>query len=528
MENSIDRKSKSGIIIAILVILLPAIQAGAIALFSFCKYKSGLSVPMWNDEAVYYALIKTWITPGAHGAFGNPIGYYGFNGGHAILGTGSGWSPAIIFPYAVFAKMFGLNYHTIWVANIVFMTLGTALFVLIAKPDLKAKIRLLILEAFSVPVILYAGTQMSEPLRYALAMVLAACIYRLFSEKAGKPGPIFTYVVVPLYLIFLVQIYIFYVFVVPLYIFAVLKKQKVLIRTIAAFLATAVIGGGSYFLLHLISSNYNTYKPERLLNALRAGDFPGMIKAAISLVKEGLFDWFNLARYGACHGLLTWFTLLFAGLLAVCIIGIIKSEKGGYDKAAFMGGLASLLIFTGAFITMYSLDPNTFFRSNCIVVLFVIYLIVMTDNKPLFMGTAVIVALGMAFVPANIGDYVGPERYLDEETRIQWDNLASDFDKVMELSDSGNPWDSTVVTFTLEPRVLMAIKAGMGVNMMLQDDTIPEEAEYLLFTKHEDNLRGDWLEKRKNEIYEANSDLIDNNYKQVYENEDYIILKKNK
>ncbi|MBP5298606.1 MAG: hypothetical protein J6Z09_05620, partial [Lachnospiraceae bacterium] len=217
MENSIDRKSKTGIIIAILVILLPAIQAGVIALFSFCKYKSGLSVPMWNDEAVYYALVKTWITPGAHGAFGNPIGYYGFNGGHAILGTGSGWSPAIIFPYAVFAKMFGLNYHTIWAANLVFMCLGAALFILIAKPDLKAKIRLLILGAFSTPVILYAGTQMSEPLRYALVMVLAACIYRLLNAKEGEPGPIFTYVVVPLYLIFLVQIYIFYVFAVPLY-----------------------------------------------------------------------------------------------------------------------------------------------------------------------------------------------------------------------------------------------------------------------------------------------------------------------
>ncbi len=177
---------------------------------------------------------------------------------------------------------------------------------------------------------------------------------------------------------------------------------------------------------------------------------------------------------------------------------------------------------------MYSLDPNTFFRSNCIVVLFVIYLIVMTDNKPLFMGTAVLFILGAVFIPASIGDYVGPERYLDLDTRLQWDNLASDFDEAMELSDSGNPWDSTVVTFTLEPKVLMAIKAGMGVNMMLQDDTIPEEAEYLLFTKHEDNLRGDWLEKRYDEIYEANSDLIDNNYKQVYENEDYIILKKNK
>ncbi|MBO4808475.1 MAG: hypothetical protein J5537_05485 [Lachnospiraceae bacterium] len=528
MENSIDRKSKSGIIIAILVILLPAIQAGVIALFSFCKYKSGLSVPMWNDEAVYYALIKTWITPGAHGAFGNPIGYYGFNGGHAILGTGSGWSPAIIFPYAVFAKMFGLNYHTIWAANLVFMTLGNALFILIAKPDMKAKIRLLILSAFSTPVILYAGTQMSEPLRYALVMVLAACIYRLLSAKEGEVGPVFAYVIVPLYLIFLVQIYIFYVFAVPIYIFAVLKKQKVLIKTIVAFLATVVVGGGSYYLLHLISSNYNTYKPERLLDALKSGDILGTVKAAVSLVKEGLTDWFNLARYGACHGLLTWFTALVAGIFIICIIGIIKSEKGSYDKAAFIGGIASLVIFTGAFITMYSLDPNTFFRSNCIVVLFVLYLIALTDNKPLFIGTAALFAMGALFIPFNIGDYVGPERVMNSEVKEEWDNLASDFDEVFELSDSDNPWDSTVVVFTLEPKVLTSIKAGMGVNMMLQGDMIPEEAAYLLFTKHEDNLRSDWLEKKYEDIYEANSDLIDNNYKPVFENEDYLILKKNK
>ncbi|MBR4753577.1 MAG: hypothetical protein IK054_00160, partial [Lachnospiraceae bacterium] len=66
------------------------------------------------------------------------------------------------------------------------------------------------------------------------------------------------------------------------------------------------------------------------------------------------------------------------------------------------------------------------------------------------------------------------------------------------------------------------------VNMMLQGDMIPEEAAYLLFTKHEDNLRSDWLEKKYEDIYEANSDLIDNNYKPVFENEDYLILKKNK
>ena len=525
MTGSMNKKSNLNILLAILVILLPALWAGAIALFNFCKYGSGLSVPMWNDEAVYYALIKTWITPGAHNAFGNSIGYYGFNGGHAILGTGSGWSPAIIFPYAVFAKMFGLNYHTVWIANIIFMMMGNAIFLLIVKPDLSGKIKLLVTEAFAAPIILYISTQMSEPLRYALTLILAACIYKLFDDE--NKGKIFSYVIVPLYIICLVQIYVFFVFVVPIYIFAVLKDKKIWIRILTALVSTGITGGGSYALLHLISSNYNTYKAEKLFNAIGSGDITGMIRAAVGMVKEGVADWFNLFRYGANHGLLTWFTIVIFALFVIGIIGFLKAETSK-DKALFLSASAGLFIFIGGFATMYSPDPNTFFRSISIVVLFAVFLIMMTDGKLLSRFALLVFAAGVLFVPLNIGDYTGEERVLSKEKAMEWDSLAGNFEKVLAIDTKASPWDSTLTVFTLEPKVLASVTPGIGINMMLTEDTIPTESGYLLFTKHEGNLRGDWLEKSFKDIYEKNKEIIDSDYTLVYEDNDYLIYKKNK
>lgn len=527
MDNSIGRNKTKNLILVLLVIFLPILQAGVIALFSFQRNKSGLSCPLWNDEAAYYALIKTWITSGAHKAFGNPIGYYGFNGGHAILGTGSAWNPAIIFPYVVFAKMFGLGYHTIWVANLVFLMLASLIFILIVKPDLETKFRFVLIFAVSTPVILYVSTQMSEPLRYALTLILAGMIYELFSVPTKEINPVFKYLIMPLYIICLVQIYIFFVFVVPFYIFGLLKEKKIWIRLLSSIAAMGLVGGGSYYLLHLISSNYNIFKAERLFTAIQNKDIVGAVMAMVSMVKEGLTDLYNLARYGACHGLLTWFVILLITLFVVSLVAVIRTPKECKDLPIYWVSLFSIVVFTGAFVTMYSLDPNTFFRSNAIVALFVLYLFAMTQRRNYFYVALIVFACGLLTVPANLEEYSTSERYLSNEEMNQWDELEKEFGEALKFDADKDPWDSTVVIYTLEPKVLTSIPAGMGINMMLREATIPEEAGYLLFSKEEDNLRSDWLEQSFSEIDKDNHELLATKYAVAFENEEYIIFTKN-
>lgn len=507
------------------VILLPLMQAGVIALFYWLKYKTALPMPQWNDEGAYYELIKTWL------ATGQPLGYWGFDGGHAIVGTGSAWSPAILLPYAVFGMMFGWNYSSVFFANIVFLMLAQILFLLLVKPEKKQLVRIVLLQAVSVMILLYTTTLMSEMLRFSLAIILAGMFYRLYFRKSGK---LFKYVVLPLYLLALVQIYIFFVFAVPLYVFGAFKEWKWWKKALLAFAALAVVGGGSYYLLHLISSNYNIYKTENLLKSLQAFDILGVIRSVLFMVKDGLHGLWSCFLTGTGHGLFKWFVPFLLLLIALPGVKLCidawkwtkeKNEKfWTHDRILQMQIVFGVALFLGAFITVYSMEPFTFFRSLCIVVLFSMYLLVMTERKGLFAILLGVYALGMLFLPVNMQDF-SAERYPGKDTVAQWDALATKLEDVIELKEAVDPWENTVAVFTLEPKVLASMPAGCGVNMMLYSEEIPADAEYLFFSKEKENLRSDWLEHDHEKIVSENREVF-SQYEVVWENEEYILYKR--
>lgn len=535
-ERLFQDKKKMGLAIA--VILLPVLQAGVIALFYYMKTGSGLPVPQWNDEGAYYSLVKTWL------ATGQPLGYWGFDGGHAIIGTGSAWSPAILFPYGVFGMMFGWNYSSAFFANLLFLCLALLLFILLVKPEKKHLLRLLLLQGLSVITVLYSTTLMSEMLRYALAIVLAGLLYRLYF---GESGAGYRYVVVPLYILVAIQIYIFFVFAVPLYLFGVMKGRKPgeekggfawWQRTLAALLALALAGGGSYYLLHLISSNYNIYKTERLLKSLQEFDIAGMLRSVLFMVKAGLYDVWSCFRGGVGHGMFWWFVPFLAALIlipaaALCAKGLGRRGKAVHpqecfwsrDRILYAQAAFGTALFLGAFITVYSLEAFTFFRSTGIAVIFALYLLVMTDGCRVYGALFALYAAGILFLPANMKDF-NEERYPDKETRAQWETLADELAAVITIEEGNEPWENTVVLFTLEPKVLAAMPSGSGVNMMLYSEEVPLEAEYLLFSLETENLRSDWLEHDFASVYAHNAELLETEYTIIYKNANYIIYQK--
>lgn len=515
------------------VILLPVLQVGVIAFFYFQKYGSALPVPQWNDEGAYYELIKTWL------ATGQPLGYWGFDGGHALVGTGSAWSPAILLPYAMFGMMFGWNYSSAFFANILFLVLAQILFLLLVKPERKQLVRMLLLQGLSVIVLLYSTTLMSELLRFSLAIVLAGMLYRLYFGKCGK---IFKFVVLPLYLLALIQVYIFFVFAVPLYVFGAVKEWKWWKKALLSLGALLIAGGGSYYLLHLISSNYNIYKTENLLAALQAFDLIGVLRSLLGMVKEGLWGLWSCYRTGVGHGMFRWFVpflllliLLPAGKL--CVDGwkwcqTRKNDEKGeerfwdHDRILCLQVAFGTALFLGAFITVYSLEAFTFFRSLGIVVLFSLYLLLLTGDRWLFPVLLVCYAVGMLFLPANSRDF-NAERYPQKEMVTEWDELAEQMERVIHVQEGVDPWQNTVALFTLEPKVLASMPAGSGVNMMLYSDEIPLEAEYLFFSTKQENRRSDWLEHDHEAIHAANEELLDGHYTVVYEDENYLVYRKN-
>lgn len=513
-------------VLILLAIFLPLLQAGGIAFFYFLTKGSGLPMPQWNDEGAYYELIKTWL------ATGQPEGYWGFNGNHAVIGTSSAWSPAILLPYALFGMMFGWNYSSAFFANTLFLCLANLGFLLLVKPDKKQIVRVILLQMVSVITILYASTLMSEPFRFALAILLAGMIYRLFFLEHGKW---FRYLVCPLFILLCVQIYIFMVFVVPVYIFGVLRKtkKKWKLWQSAAFslVGTALVGGGSYYVLHLISSNYNIYKTENLLQALKAFDIKGIYRSLLWMVYEGLHGLYSCFLTGAGHGMFRWYVPFVLAMILIPLAYLfvrkffLKKREWGKTEKILTIICFSVSLYLGAYITVYSLEVFTFFRGIGIVVLFSLYLLCMAEDFLWYRGFLVFYAVGMFFLPANLADF-STERYLLLEERGQWDELAAELEEVILIEKDAEPWDNTVVLYTLEPKVIASIPAGAGVNMMMYQTHIPEEAGYLLFSLKTENLRGDWLEQSFYELPDEELERISAKYDEVYRNQSYIVFKK--
>lgn len=533
-------------LLKMVAIVLPAIVAGLIAIFyGISRGVIPLPMPQWNDEAAYYAQVKMWL------AGGPSKGYWGFTGGHAILGTGGAWSPAILFPYVIWGKIFGWHYWSTAAANVVFLCLVNAAFLKLVRAGRRQTIGLLLLEAVSAHLILYNNTIMSEVLRYALALLLAGLLYRLaFSEE--KTGRLFK-ILTGLYLVLLVQIYIFFVFAVPIYVCGLLRGKSKKKKICCSLAALILVAGASYGLLHLISSNYNIYKTEKLFTALKNRDLGGAVYSALWMAWAGLQDLWRCFLGSTGHGLFHWFVAFLAALLILPLAVLMKDlwrQRSGEEKESrkdrniLICVCYSIVLYTGAYITMYSLEAFTFFQGMGIVVLFSLALLLQMEKRSYGVILLGCYAIGLVFVPANMADF-NTERYLPQAKIQEWNELAGEMKQAIQVTDeipqavkktsqaAQKPsnaadalhWENTAVLYTMEPRLICAIPAGIGQNFMMYSDEIVPDAEYLIFSLKKENLRGDWLEQSYFTIYKKYQQQIDANYFIQYLSDDYIIYK---
>ena len=503
---------------ALLMIVMPLILAGIVAIYHYLRNGGMSAVPglMWNDEAAYYQLIKTYTE------YFQPAGYWGFNGNHAIVGTGGAWSPAIIWPYVIFAHIFPLSKGFVYFVNLFYITLANIIFYFCVKPDAKQSIKLALAQAGSAVFILYLSVNMSEMFRYAIVIVLAGLLYQIYFRTSPK---IVKYVVTPLLIVGATQVYIFFAFCVPIYVFGIMKQSKLWKKLVVSVAALGIEALGSYYLLHLISSNYNIHKTERLLNAVKSMDIGGAIRAFLGMIKQGAGDVFRLWTYVYTNPLIP-FHVLFALVLTLVALGIVVAfiikknkarqmqnsiisenvkesgseadEKEQQDDAIIKGQqgkdiiialivIYSITLFFGMYMTLYSIDPFTFMRGTYIVVIFAMYLMAMMDGKWLYNGLLVLQAVSLFFLPVNM-DYFMNGHYMSAEEYAEWDMLEAEIAEVISVTDSENPWKNTVAMYTMEPKAICAMPAGIGVNFIMEDGILPEEAGYLFFSKTLTNL----------------------------------------
>ena len=513
-------RSRSGIWIA-LMILMPLIIATFFTLFQVVIKKADpFPGIIWNDEAVYLKLIETYAKSAS------PLGYWGFNAEHAILGSGPAWSPAIIMPYAIFAKIFPVGRSFVFFINLIYLLLANVAFYFLAKPSKEECIGLAGMEAFSVPILLYLTTNMSELFRYAVAIVLAGMIYYIYFKK-GKVW--IKYILIPLFLLYSVQVYIFFAFAIPLYISGLMKNKKWPLRFLVSLPVTLVVTGGSYYFLHLISSNYNIGKTEGLLTALSSGDILGAIKNFFSMMKEGIGGIWYLKNYFQISPLYPYSVILAFSIIVVGLFMAFR-EKMITDKKTDpkIGRIVahSVALFYLMYLTLYTIVPDTFYRGTQIVVIFSLYLIVMCEREYIVRFFLLFSLAGVFLMHPQLKTFT-ENRYTAMKEKDDWNELKLELNDIMVADPKKDLWDNTVLMYTMEPKVICAVPTGLAQNYVLEDGFFDEKPGYLLFSKTPDEKKNpEWIEKSYESIYSENKDVLDKNYIVIYETDSYIIYKK--
>ncbi len=90
-----------------------------------------LPASQWNDELFYFKQVEAIVD------YGFPQGYFGFNESHALKLSFAAWSPALVFPWIIWGKLFGWTYLSPIICNIVLLTLACFAFVWLVKPTWK-------------------------------------------------------------------------------------------------------------------------------------------------------------------------------------------------------------------------------------------------------------------------------------------------------------------------------------------------------------------------------------------------------
>ena len=523
-----DKKTIHFHIFAILMIATPLILAGIVACF-YAIRDGVVPVPgmKWNDEAQYYQLIKTTVETGS------PVGYWGFNGNHAIVGTGGAWSPAIIWPYAVFAYLFPMSKGLVYFVNLFYITAANVIFYLCVKPGKGQCIKLALAQATSVLFIVYLSVNMSEIFRYGVAIVLAGLLYQMMFRESPK---IVKYVIAPVAIIGAVQIYTFFAFCVPIYVFALMKKNKLWQKLLVSAASMGVVAVGSYYLLHLISSNYNIHKTETLLNAVKSLDIPGAVMAFLRMMKQGMTDVFHLWTYVYSYPMIPFQVLLGIVLVAVSVVLLAiflykrnrKKETciSGHDAVIACVTVYSIILFYLMYMTLYSIDPFTFVRGTYIVVIFCMYLMAMCEHKWLYRGILIFQAVGLLFLPATM-DYYMTGHYTTAEEDAQWKELEADVALAVQADESLGPWENTIAMYTMEPKAICALPAGMGVNFIMEDGVLPEEAGYLFLSViPAEKQSSEWIVRDYGKFLEQYGEVLESEYSVVYEDGSYIIYRR--
>ena len=447
--------------VAGLLILLPLLLVLVIHGFNGLKITD--FKPAWGDEQWW------WAQADAVSEFGKPLGYWGYNGGRAAVGTFATWGPAMVLPYGLFGWLFGWNYSSYMFANVIFLSIATLIFILLTKVDLKGVVLLCICNLLLVVKNYYILTAMAECTRYALCIIGVGAIWYLYNHPKSHWG--FKFIFLPIFLVYSTQAYLLFSIFFLFYMLCILQKVKPMYDIGISIAAFGIFAFGSRAVLRLFSSPYVNVEHASLF--VKIGENIENMKNAV-LEEKGFYSWYLIMYMAFCIFLIGW----------ICMKRTLIKQ----DRILCMLALLVLMAFLGGHIVLYNTTKWTLIRGLTIGVLIATFAVALLKNKiPAY-------ALIFCIAVQNVSFFYNDEQSIFLTDRFQataWEDSISEKKAILEQvlildQNTNNPWENTVATYNAgDLDIALAIPTGFAVNSMM-DGTINKNAGYAVVGKNDD------------------------------------------
>lgn len=422
------------------------------------KIRWGMSIsnlkPTWGDEVWW------WTQAGGMAKYGHPLGVYGYNGSKATIGTFATWGWAAVVPYALFAKIFGWNLYSYFLCNIFYISIANFIFIKLTHPDYKSIFSLSFCNIALILNSLFSTTAMQETCRTAFGIIICACLYKIREQNNKKIFKFFKYFIVPVFLLFAIQMYMIFTVFLFIYLLEVVKKKLDLIKAILlSILLSGIIMISVQKFSALFCAPYISSSNERKLY-------------------DNFFVFLN------CRN--TFFYAFGLLILLVLIALLFQLRGGGIGFGYIMNNenfcTRTSCIILSAFLTGYlflygNASAWTMIRGLNIGLCCSLYVLSLEKKKTVNIFCTVLLVVSLFSINSIESTF-----YLDRTTSQEQRNIMTEhkelFNKYILLNaNAQNPWENTVSTFCVTETDTLCLPTGFGNNWM-QNGEVNTNAKY--------------------------------------------------
>lgn len=462
-------------------------------IYLFIMKLTGVSVspaPVVSDEMFWYHQITAMVESNM------PLGYYGYNGTHAVHGTFGPWGIAILLPYGLWGKVFGWGIYSMCIANVTFLGIALFLFAVCCRLSLSDIFYTAIAYCTLLMNLFYSAFSMAEALRWSMAIILTGCILRIYRGYAGN---FFKYLVVPALLLLFTEAYMLLALFIFVYLLQVLPIRTFWKRFGISAGITAVLAYLLRKLLYQVASPFHT-SVQKSLSEFIIGKIQATLKILYELTPAGLWENRTMS-----NGFPSLFLLLYVLLMIGLVFFIWKYRKSeechGYLLAGYL-----MLGALGGYCLIY-LEPSVWTICRGFNTAFCCAVLILSLYKKksfLIISLLCMIITLPSFYRMSTSSL--NRRYLSEEQMTLCETAKEDFSEIFDISAENNRWENTIALYGSrkpgdQTALSLALPESAGYNCMLKTDLLSEARYAVVYNSFKKSRYREILENLQNNGY---------------------------